>query len=111
MNSSLYIVIAAAVVVVFNVFVSVAVFRDVGTTPYQKIVKLLVIWLFPIFGGVLMLVLVASHYTRDEMKSLVPFPFYMASVSKKRSEKVEDNLGDLWGVCGGGYGEGSCGGD
>ncbi len=101
--------IALAVLGVFNLGVTWALIQDHGVTPAQKFGQTLVIWLLPVVGGILILSLVGSHHTRAEMKEMVPFPFYLAAADAREENKNRDNLGsgdypaersDAEGVCG-----------
>lgn len=104
-----YVLFALGVLLVFNIGVTWALARDYGVTLPQKLGQTLVIWLLPVVGGVLILSLVGSHHTRAEMKSMVPFPFYLAAPKPYEENKNRDNLGsgdypaersDAEGVCG-----------
>ena len=99
-----YVLAGIALVLVFNLGVTLALIRDDGVTSLQRTVHALVIWLIPILGGALILALVGSHHTKDEMKSMVPFPFYLAGVPHPKTPYGSNPID-------GGGGEGSCGGD
>ena len=77
----------------FNLGVTWALIRDHGVTVPQKFGQTLIIWLLPVVGGVLILSLVGSHHTRAEMKSMVPFPFYLAAAKPYQEHKHRDSVG------------------
>ena len=96
-------------VVVLNLVVTVGLIRDDGVTNLQKVAQAMLVWLLPIVGAGIVLAVIGSHHTKDEMKSLVPFPFYLAAY-QKRDSGGPTNIEA--GTCGGledKYGEGTCG--
>ena len=97
------IAIGVIVLLVLNAGVTLALARDDGLSPLQKSFQIFVVWALPILGGVLMLALVGSHHTRDELKSMAPFPFYLAGRPHLKTP-VAPNPIDGHGT------EGSCGG-
>jgi hypothetical protein len=50
---------AIVALVILNIFVSIRLISDVGSTTLQKLFQLLLVWLLPIVGGVFVLSLVA----------------------------------------------------
>ena len=95
------ILIAVVFLVVLNVSVSLAIVRDDGLSSLQKFIQILVVWVLPFLGGVLMLALVGSQHTRDKLRSMVPFPFYLAGNPEPGTPNPFDHQGT----------EGSCGSD
>lgn len=100
-----------AVLLLLNIVATVALFRDHGVTPLQRAAQTLFIWLLPVAGGLVILFLVGSHHTREEMRSMVPFPFYLASAAPQRDNSNRDEFGSGDHPLEGGGGEGSCGSD
>lgn len=103
--------IAGAIFLVFNLVVTWALIRDDGTTVFQKSFQFFVIWLLPVLGGALILALVGSHHTRADMRSMVPFPFYLAAPKPKAaSSGRNETMAADYPVDSGG-GDGACGSD
>ena len=75
---------------------------DSGLGAIQKIAQTLIIWLIPVFGMSLVLLLLGNGHTRDDMKRLVPFPFYLIAPAQPRDGALTpsaqdgymDNCGD-----------------
>ena len=95
----------------FNLIISIGLLRDSGLTALQKSFQLALAWLIPVFGGLTVLVIQASHHTREEMKSLVPYPFYMAAADASTPNANRDEFGHADYPAEGSCGEGSCGSD
>lgn len=97
----------------FSLVVSIGLARDSSLSTGQKLWQMLVAWLIPFVGGALMLAWQGHHHPRAEMKSLVPFPFYLAGYRDTSDKMNPDRYGHDDGVSGfsPGGGEGSCGGD
>ena len=59
---------------------------------------MIIIWLIPILGKSVVLLMQANNHTRAEMKSLVPFPFYLAAPAGQSdgslSSPAQDGAGD-----------------
>ena len=105
------VLIAGAILLVLNLGVTWALIRDDGATVLQKVFQFFVIWLLPVLGGALILALIGSHHTREEMKSMVPFPFYLAAASPNiASTGGNQTMAADYPVENGG-GEGTCGSD
>lgn len=105
------VLIAGSVLLFFNLGVTWALLRDDGATILQKLFQFFVIWLLPVLGGGFILALVGSHHTRAEMKSMVPFPFYLAAAGPNiaNSGGNQTMTADFPVETGGG--EGACGSD
>ena len=58
---------------------TLALYRDGGLNRFQKIGQTALVWMLPIVGALSILMLIASHHTRREMKSLVPYPIYFVA--------------------------------
>ena len=80
------------VVVVLNVVVSFALYRDGGLNGLQKIAQAAIVWLLPVVGAVSILMLIASHHSRSEMKRLVPFPLYLAAPARYQYAHGPDKI-------------------
>ena len=52
---------------------------DSGLSVFQKIAQAIIIWVIPVFGMSIVLLMQGNNHTRAEMKGLVPFPFYLAA--------------------------------
>ena len=70
------------VCVTFNLIVTMAVVREVGLQTIQKILQTILVWVLPVIGGSIVLAMQGQNHTRDEMKKLVPFPFYLVGYRK-----------------------------
>ena len=88
--------------VVIGLIVTRGIALDVGLTVLQKIAQVLIIWLIPVFGICLVLVMQGNNHTRSEMKNLVPFPFYLVAHSSPGDSSLanlaQDGVGEH---CGG----------
>ena len=104
-----YVLAGLAVVVLLNLIVTIGVFRDAGLNAFQKTMQSLMVWILPIVGGVSILMLLASHHTREEMKGLVPFPFYLSAAPA--GPDVGDSAGIMNSDLTSDMFEGHCGGD
>ena len=62
----------AGLILVVNCFVSVVVLRDSGITSVQKLLQLLVIWILPLLGAV---VVYLVHRSDDEPRGPAEPPF------------------------------------
>ena len=102
------ILVAVGVVVLLNIIVTIGLVRDDGTTPFQKSVQGLMIWIVPFLGAGIILTVIGSHHDREEMKSLVPFPFYLAAYRKPEGRE-SPNADPAGGVVDGTCGAGGCG--
>lgn len=102
------VLITLGVYVVIMLIITRGIVIDSGLTVLQKFFQILIIWLIPVIGASLVLAMQGNNYTRTEMRSLVPFPFYLAGYSKPRdgslTSAAQDGAGD-------GCGEGACGSD
>ena len=90
------------ILIALNVAVTVGISKDDTVTGLQKTAHIVVIWLLPIIGGVISLGFLATHHQRDEMKSLVPFPFYLAAAKESGEANAAFSASDNFpeGVCG-----------
>ena len=75
MTIFLYSLLAAYVVI--SVIVTRSLILDHALGRKQKLMQLLIVWLVPIIGGCVVLVVQGQGYSRTEMKSLVPFLFHL----------------------------------
>ena len=105
------VLIAGGVLFIFNLGVSWALIRDDGATTLQKVFQFFVIWLLPLLGGGFILSLIGSHHTRAEMKSMVPFPFYLAAPNPYVSSSGGNQTMTADYPVESGGGEGACGSD
>jgi hypothetical protein len=71
---------------------------DSGLSVFQKIIQAIIIWVIPVFGMSIVLLMQGNNHTRAEMKGLVPFPFYLAAPAHQSdgslSSYVQDGAGD-----------------
>ena len=81
---------------VLNLVVMVGVWRNPGLSGFQKLGQSILIWLLPVIGASIVLAFLGQNHTRDEMRSLVPFPFYMVGYKRREREYNEPPEG----VCG-----------
>ncbi len=74
---------------------------DSGLSVFQKIAQAVIVWLIPVFGMSVVLLMQGNNHTRAEMKSLVPFPFYLAAPAGQSdgslSSPAQDGAGDYCG--------------
>ena len=93
-------------VALFNVIMSVALIRDGGLYPRQKLAQALIVWLLPALGATITLSFMAANHTRAEMRRLVPFPLYL--LASKAGNPAGPGVGpgadasaaDGWSDCG-----------
>lgn len=100
---------AIGALLLINTVVTVGLIKDVAATAFQKLAQGLVIWIIPFVGAGLILAFIGSHHSRKEMRSLVPFPFYLAAYKKpdwRESPNVDGSCGGAPEVS---CGEGGCG--
>lgn len=91
--------VAALFLLALNIAVTFGIYGDETITRAQKTAHIVAVWLLPIIGGVLVLGFLASHHSRQELKQLVPFPFYMVAIeSESRYSEGSDSFPE--GVCG-----------
>lgn len=97
----------------FNLVVTCSLIRDDSLDAAQKVAQILIIWLVPFIGGGIILAFQGHHHPRQEMKSLVPFPFYLVGYSERNDKMVADRYSHDNGVEGFdcSAGEGSSGSD
>ncbi len=74
---------------VFNLIISRGVIKDAGINPRQTLAQILLTWLVPIVGACIVLAMLGQHHTREEMRTLVPFPFYFAGYTKLRENPYD----------------------
>jgi hypothetical protein len=79
-----------------NLVVMIGVWRDSGLSSFQKLGQTLLILLLPAIGASIVLAFLGQNHTRDEMRSLVPFPFHMVGYKRREREYNEPPEG----VCG-----------
>lgn len=95
------IIMILGVYVVVGLIITRGIVVDAGLTVFQKVAQTLIIWLVPVFGMCVVLLMQGNNHTRSEMKSLVPFPFYLVAQSGPRdgslASLVQDGAGDLCG--------------
>jgi len=74
---------------------------DSGLSVFQKIAQTIIIWFIPVLGMSVVLLMQGNNHTRAEMKTLVPFPFYLVAPAVQRdgslSSPVQDGAGDYCG--------------
>ena len=96
------VLIALGVYAVVALIITRGVAADAGLTIPQKIVQVLIIWFVPVFGMCAVLLMQGNNHTRAEMRSLVPFPFYLASPSRpgdgSLASTAQDGAGDHCGT-------------
>lgn len=84
--------------------------RDDGLTGLQKFIQVLIVWLLPLLGMLIVLSFQGLYNSRAELRERLPYPFYMAgfispSDSPFRQDLFESNRSDD------DFGEGACGSD
>jgi hypothetical protein len=93
--------IALSAYVLIALILTRGVIADSGLSVFQKIAQTMIIWLIPVFGMCVVLVMQGNNHTRAEMKSLVPFPFYLAAPAVKSdgslSSPAQDGAADYCG--------------
>ena len=85
------IIMMLGVYVLIGLIVTRGIVLDAGLTVLQKVAQILIIWLIPVLGVCLVLVMQGNNHTRSEMKNLVPFPFYLVA----HSRPVDGSLASL----------------
>lgn len=65
------------------VIVTRGVVADNGLSAFQKLTQSSIVWLIPVFGMSIVLLMQGNNHTRAEMKRLVPFPFYLAAPARR----------------------------
>ena len=75
-----------AVHLVVAAFASVAVLRDYTISISQKLGQVVVALVIPILGPLGILCFLVSAHTREELREILPFPFYLLAV-----DAVEEN--------------------
>ena len=92
------VVVALGVYAITALILTRGILADSGLSVFQKIVQTMIIWLIPVFGMIVVLLMQGNNHTRAEMKRLVPFPFYLAAPSGESdgslSSPVQDGAGD-----------------
>lgn len=80
------------------IIVTRGVIADSGLSVLQKVAQSMIIWLIPVFGMSIVLLMQGNNHTRTEMKKLVPFPFYLAAPARpidgSLSGIAHDDAGD-----------------
>ena len=54
----------------------IGLFRDASLTTFQKISQFIIALLIPVIGPALILCVIVSSHSREELKAILPFPFY-----------------------------------
>ncbi len=67
---------------VVGLIITRGVILDSGLSALQRTIQVIIIWLIPAVGMCIVLLLQGYSHTREEMKRLVPFPFYLAANPK-----------------------------
>lgn len=70
------------------------VIADPGLSGFQKIAQTMIIWLIPVIGMSVVLLMQGNSHTRDEMKRLVPFPFYLTASSRPGDGSLAGSIHD-----------------
>ena len=95
-------VIALGIYVMIGLIITRGITADSGLTILQKLIQTLIIWLIPVFGMCVVLLMQGNNHSRAEMKSLVPFPFYLVADSRpgdgSLAGPVQDGAGDHCGT-------------
>ena len=101
-NADKPVLIAIGVCAVVGLIVTRGVAADAGLTIFQKLIQVLIIWIVPVFGICAVLLMQGNNHTRAEMRSLVPFPFYLVSPSRPGDASLvapgQDGAGDNCGA-------------
>ena len=75
---------------------------DSSLSVFQKIAQTMIIWLIPLLGMSVVLLMQGNNHTRAEMKNLVPFPFYLVAPARQSngslSSTAHDGAGDYCGT-------------
>ena len=95
-------VVALGIYVMIGLIITRGVVADSGLTILQKLIQTLMIWLIPVFGMCVVLLMQGNDHTRAEMKSLVPFPFYLVADPRpgdgSLAGSIQDGAGDHCGT-------------
>lgn len=70
-------VVTAACYVLIGLIVTRSILKDDALYMRQKVMQIVLVWLIPFFGGLLVLTMQGNSYSRTEMRRFVPFPFYL----------------------------------
>ena len=94
--------IALVVYAIVAVIVTRGVILDPGLSVFQKIAQAMIVWFIPVLGMSAVLLMQGNSHTRAEMKSLVPFPFYLVAPAKlgdgSLSPHPQDGAGEYCGT-------------
>lgn len=82
---------ALAVYGIFNLVVCRSLWLDGGLTRAQKLAQGLLAWAIPIVGGGIVLAMQGQNHSREEMKLLTPFPFYLVGYVDRRFKGASAN--------------------
>ncbi|MEO1201077.1 MAG: hypothetical protein AAFX10_00125 [Pseudomonadota bacterium] len=99
------------VLLVFNLIISQGVIRDGGLTAFQKSAQVVLLWLLPFLGGLVVLSMQGMNHTRSEMRELLPFPFYLAGHADPGASPFRQYPHDGDDISASDVGEGTCGSD
>ncbi len=89
------------VFLLLDAIVTRALLRDSNITTAQRIFQIAFVWLVPFVGAIAVYFVLAYHHTKEEMRSLLPFPFYLIYREPIEPGGYGEIGGDLEGSCGG----------
>ena len=95
-------IVVLGIILLLNIVITRGLVRDSSISPSQRAVQFLIIWIVPGVGAIAVYAAIAHHHTKDEMRKLFPFPFYLIY----REPIAPGGYGDS-----NPFGEGGCGGD
>jgi len=99
------------VCLLFNLVVTWSLIHDDGLSAKQKIYQTLLTWIVPIIGGSVVLAMQGQNHSRQELKSILPFPFYLVGHVDHASNPFKTGGSDGAEYSEGSCGEGTCGSD
>ena len=85
------VLIVIAITLLANLLASRAVLFDDGVTNSQKALQLVLVWLVPLIGAGVVISLVGSHHSREELRGVLPFPLYLLGYEEGATYKANPN--------------------
>ena len=94
------VLILTPVLLLLDAVITRALLHDSSITTAQRFFQLAFVWLVPFIGAIAVYFVLAYH-PKEEMRSLLPFPFYLIYRAPIEPSGYGDVGGDLEGGCGG----------